>query len=126
MGAWPPGLSRVRLSAGFKGLHRSILPIFLSMLCAGGCSTTPIGRSDLIDFLKDGVSSREEVILQLGDPGAMYEDSRILTYRLSRDEAGWFVRETSKGWTGILANLVLVFDEKGVLKRHSLVQVRAP
>lgn len=90
-----------------------------------GCSTAPSGRGDLLDFLKDGVSTREEIFLQLGEPCAMYEGSRIMTYRLSRDEQGWVLRDTTKNWYGVFVNLVIVFDDQGVLKRHSLVQVRS-
>lgn len=106
--------------------HLSRLLIGVAMAFSVGCSTTPIGRGDLLDFLKDGVSTREDIILQLGDPNAMYEHSRILTYRLSQDENGWVLRDNTKNWYGVLVNLVLVLDDRGVLKRHSLVQVRSP
>lgn len=96
------------------------------MVLSVGCSTAPIGRGDLLDFLKDGASTKEDIFLQLGDPNATYEDSRILTYRLSRDEKGWVVHGNATNWFGITANLVLVFDDQGVLRRHSLVQVRTP
>ena len=97
-----------------------------SMLVSAGCSTTPAGRGDLLDFIQDGVTTRVDIILRLGEPSATYENSRIMTYRLSRDEGGWFLRVPDKRWYGNVANLVVVFDERSVVTRHSLVQVRGP
>ena len=64
--------------------------VVLSMIFPFGCATTPIGRSDLLDFIKEGSTTREDILLKLGDPSGMYEGSRIITYRLSRDEGGFF------------------------------------
>ncbi len=100
--------------------------IAASMLALSGCSTTPVGRGDLLDFIQDGVTTREDIILRLGEPSATYENSRIMTYRLSRDEGGWFLRAADKRWYGNVANLVVVFDDRSVVTRHSLVQVRGP
>lgn len=110
--------------AAWLAVHLCRGLIALVMAFSVGCATAPVGREDLLGFIQEGVSTREEVILQLGDPNALYEDSRILTYRLSRDEKGWILRDATKGWYGVLVNLVLVFDDRGVLRRHSLVQVR--
>ncbi len=90
-----------------------------------GCATAPIGENDLLNFLKDGVTTREEVFLALGDPNATYEDSRILTYRLAQDEAGWILRKSTREWYGVRVVLVIVFDDHGTVKRHALVQVRS-
>ena len=124
MSSWQGLALAVRLAMVKR--YRSRLLIAVAMVFSVGCSTTPIGRGDLLDFLKDGVSTREDIILHLGDPNAMYEHSRILTYRLSQDETGWFLRDNTKNWYGVLVNLVLVLDDQGVLKRHSRVQVRSP
>ena len=96
------------------------------MLLTVGCASSPIGQSHLLDFVKDGVTSRDEVFLKLGEPSGTYENLRIITYRLLRDEGGWLVSGQIRGWYGNVANLVLVFDDRGLLIRHSLVQVRAP
>lgn len=98
--------------------------VVLTLLLVG-CATTPIGENDLLDFLKDGVTTREDVFLALGDPNATYEESRILTYRLAQDEAGWILRKSTRDWLGVRVVLVIVFDDRGTVKRHSLVQVRS-
>lgn len=90
------------------------------------CATTPMGREDLLDFLKDGKTRREDVQLQLGEPSAQYEESRILAYRLSKDEAGYVLVGHRDNWLGVQYNLMLEFDADGVLRRHSLVAIRSP
>jgi hypothetical protein len=101
--------------------------VALSLLVA--CSGAPLrGRPELLDFLVDGSTTRAEAIGRLGPPFRRLQDDSICTYRLSHDEAGRFVSfgqgETS--WTDLDASLVLVFDESGSLRRHSIVNVREP
>ncbi len=105
--------------------HMLKLLLALTTLCILACSTNPIGRGDLLDFLKDGVTTKEEVILKLGDPKAMYEGSRIITYRLFRDNGGWVQHDPARSARGVLVNLVVVFDSQGVMKRHSVVEIGA-
>lgn len=100
--------------------------LVVALLLSFGCAISPIGQSNLLDFVKDGVTTREEVFLKLGEPSGTYENLRIITYRLLKDEGGWLVSGQIRGWYGNVANLVLVFDDRGLLIRHSLVQVRAP
>ena len=106
--------------------HVSNWLIAASMLVLSGCSTTPVGRGDLLDFIQDGVTTRADIVLRLGEPSATYENSRIMTYRLSRDEGGWFLQVSDKRWHGNVANLVVVIDDHSVVIRHSLVQFRGP
>jgi hypothetical protein len=98
-----------------------------------GCATpAPLkGRADLLDFLADGRTTREEVVLRLGQPSGKFDRERILTYRLGFESKnkGYYVVEREAqpgGWpTWLRANysLVLVFDDTGVLRKHSLVAV---
>ncbi len=99
-----------------------IMAGLLALLSA--CSTTPIGKHDLLDFLQDGKTTKEEVFLRLAEPSSTYEDGRIFTYRLNEDEGGYTIKGAkSKGWSGKYS-LVLSFDERGILRRHSLVRVQ--
>jgi len=89
-----------------------------------GCATEPIGNKQLLDFLQDGKTSREEVILHLAEPSATFEGGRIVTYRLDEDTGGYTIQGAKgHGWSGKFS-LVLSFDEHGVLRRHSLVRVK--
>jgi hypothetical protein len=101
--------------------------LVLSLLTA--CSSTPLrGRPDLLDFLSDGSTTRDQVIERLGQPYRRLQDDRLYTYRLSHDDAGSFVSYGmgEASWTGLDASLVLAFDEKGALRRHSIVNARKP
>lgn len=104
-------------------LAASLAVLLAALLSA--CATPPNGRSDLLDFLADGRTQREEVILRLGDPAAQYEGNRIQTWRLAKDDGGYFLAGGPRSdWSAAPYSLVLVFDASGVLERHSLVQVR--
>ena len=113
-------------------LVRQVVAIVLLLLAA--CASEPVGHKDLLDFLSDGATRREDVQLKLGEPIARYESDRILAYRLSVDEAGYVlvkprnlqVHNLINDWKGVRYSLILVFDQNGVLRRHSLVEVHAP
>lgn len=108
-------------------LHaKAVLTIVLGLLVAA-CETAPrIGRVDLLDFIQDGRTTREQTYLQLGEPAGSYENGRVLAYRLGKDAGGSFIVAKALGFKGATTNLMLVFDERGVLSRHSLVQIKAP
>jgi hypothetical protein len=90
------------------------------------CALAPVGHKDLLDFLNDGITHREEVQLKLGEPSAQYECSRIQAYRLRKDEGGYVLVGRRDTWYGIQYNVMLVFDADGILRRHSVVEVRSP
>lgn len=87
-------------------------------------------RSDLLSFVRDGATTREEVLLKLGTPSAQFEGQRILTYqiRIGKDGAAhvfWPRRSELNPalthWEQEIHSLVLVFRPNGVLEKHSLV-----
>jgi len=106
-------------------------------LLATGCATPKVQpadpqlvfKSDLLGFLQDGVTTRDEVVLKLGIPSAQIEGEKILMYQLRADENGkwhlvaprWNVNTGLRTWSEGTCSLVLVFGEKGVLQKHSLV-----
>jgi hypothetical protein len=100
--------------------------LVVACVIVSGCATAPVGRQDLLEFLKDGVSSRDDVRLKLGDPSAQYEDGRILTYRLSKDKGGYILVARRDNWLGVEYSLTLVFGVDGVLQRHSVVSIHSP
>ena len=101
------------------------LLLFASLaLLLAACAGRPVrGQQGLVDFIQDDVTTRQDVQVRLGDPGATYEGERILTYRLGHDQGGDYVFRNKSDWLGVCSNLVLVLDDRGVLRRHSLVQV---
>lgn len=104
--------------------------IMVAMLLAGGCTNLPRtqGDKDLLAAVVPG-TSREAMLLKMGTPSASFEGGRIITYRIGEivegDSPGYFIidRRVWEG-DGKRFSLVLVFDEKGNLVKHSLVPVR--
>ncbi len=107
------------------------------IILATGCATPKVQpadpqllfKSDLLSFLGDGVTTREEVVLKLGIPSAQMEGEKILMYQLKVDENGkwrlvaprWNPGTGLRAWSEGTCSLVLVFGENGVLQKHSLV-----
>ena len=98
-------------------------------------------RSNL-SFIKEGLTTCEEVLTRLGKPSAQYENQRILTYRLKKDSHDNrfisltpMVPETTSTpldhydvfdvWGDPSTySLVLVFGPDGKLRKHNLVGFR--
>jgi len=92
-----------------------------------GCATPIPGASpDLLAFLQIGKTTREEVLLKLGQSSASFEHERILTYRIGEDPSqGRYVitPRAMMPWQKVHYSLVLVFDEDGRLQKQNLVKV---
>lgn len=110
-----------------KTSRLKIAAFVLSALCMlYGCATLPPVPADknLLTFAAPG-TSREAVLLKLGEPSASFEQGKILTYRIGEDnDQGYFLLDRQIYWARTKYSLVLVFDEKGVLTKHALVPVR--
>jgi hypothetical protein len=107
-----------------------LVAILISALLAG-CATPPNARTDLLAFLEAGRTTREEVLLKLGQPSGSFEQDRILTYRIGQyGEQGYYVTSPKvvlpaqgNSWQNVHFSLVIVFDEQGRLQKHQLVRV---
>jgi hypothetical protein len=113
------------------------LSLFVGMALAAGCvsprAAPPATREPpaihQLDFLKDDLTTREEVLLKLGLPSAQFEGERILTYQFYLDSfqvlhpvAPQIMGNAGlRSWAGNVSSLVLVFNNDGVLKKHNLV-----
>ena len=96
-----------------------------SLAALAGCTTTPAGRTDLLEFLADGTTSRQEIRARLGAPRVEFEEGRILTYRVGKGPRGYFTGcDRDDDWSTCRYSLVLVLNSEGILTRHSLVEVR--
>ena len=117
------------------GTLRSVAAIYLPLLIAvTACATTPSGNKDLLTFLNHAPVTKQEVVAHLGEASATFEKNHVLTYRLKGEKGGFSIQPTTSryiayhnaGWDGVDYELVLVFDENGVLQRHNLVSIRPP
>lgn len=85
----------------------------------------------MLNFLADGKTTKEEVFATLGQPSGFFESEKILTYRLGYEPQnhGYFPVEREgrntgwPTWSNASFSLVLVFDDAGILQKHSLVKV---
>lgn len=115
---------------------RSIYLVVIASLLAACATETvkPVAPASLpeirvLAFLRDDETTREQVLLRLGVPTAQLEGDRILMYQLNTDARGrwylsapeWDAAEGMRTWRTGTSSLVLVFDDSGVLRRHSLV-----
>ena len=77
----------------------------------------------------DGVHvTRADVASHLGPASATFERDGVVTYRLSQTRGGYMVAPppavgTELDWRGIDYDLVLAFDDAGVLAAHNLVAI---
>ncbi len=114
----------------FRLRQAGMVLIALFFLLSAGCETPRIipGASlDLLRFIQEGKTTREEIVLKLGQPAASFEQEKILTYRLGEDpKQGYFliVPNQLRQWQAVAHSLVLVFGADGVLQKHSLVKVQ--
>jgi hypothetical protein len=117
-------------TSGLRGRSAALVLAAVAMLLLVGCGTgqaIPGASRDLLAFIEDGATTREEVVLRLGQPSASFEGDRILTYRIGEHATqGYYpiVPNQLMPWQSVSHSLVLVFDEAGVLAKHSLVAVR--
>jgi hypothetical protein len=117
------------------------VPFLIAAIMITGCSTVtqlePQLVSERLPFIRDGMTSKEEVLSRLGMPDNRYEGGRILTYemcadislegklRLSHtrptDKTGEARRGAVRCWPERKNNLILVFGPDDLVERHSLV-----
>jgi len=114
-------------------MKRQLPCLGLAALLVAGCGAPlpPEGQPDLLDFLVDGRTRKQQVVDRLGPPSGTFDQGRSLTYRVGYESAnkGYHIvtREAGEsGWPTWLQakySLVLVFDDSGRLRQHKLLEV---
>jgi hypothetical protein len=106
-----------------------------AVLCLG-CTNPSVAlekfrvlEMDTLGFLRDGQTTRQEILTHLGTPSARFEGDRILTYDFVRNTLGdWrrvgttVVSDWRFTYGPSSCSLVLVFQADGLLARHTLVK----
>ena len=119
--------------------RRSAAIGFLIILLLSGCAETRLQTVDdsilaqQLSLLEDGKTTKEDILLKFGIPSALFEGERILTYRLrfNQKENRFEVISVEvdrrdprfREWLQTEYNLVLVFDEKHILQKHSMLRI---
>lgn len=112
---------------------------FLILLVLSGCAETRLQTVDdsilqhQLSPLEDGKTTKQDILLKFGIPSSQFEGERIFTYRLrfNQNENRFEVisREVDRRdprfaeWMQTEYNLVLVFDEKHILQKHSMMRI---
>jgi hypothetical protein len=115
----------------------ALLVVTLLPLAPGCASPTPEPKVAEIEqqhlsFVRDGVTSREQALLQLGLPSGQFEGERIMTWRLCYNGETLFPIAAERApddprytlWRVPAYNLVLVFDARNLVQRYSFIEVR--
>ena len=114
----------------------------VSVLLLAGCATVVVPLepqlvSERLPFIRDGKTSKQEVLSRLGDPYSRYEGEQILTYVMCEDISRDGERRLSythimdkegEAFPGAVRcspertnNLILVFGPDDLVARHSIV-----
>ena len=115
---------------------------FVSALLLASCATVVVPLepqlvSERLPFIRDGKTSKQEVLSRLGEPDSRYEGEQILTYVMCEDISRDGERRLSyahimdKEFEAFPAaarcsperinNLILVFGPDDLIARHSMV-----
>jgi hypothetical protein len=109
-----------------------------ALFLTGGCAQAVPSPAALVNgplsFLKPG-ESETDLLLRLGAPSGDFEKEHILTWRLGRTDNGTIAPasrvvllygdpdDSGSDWQGTLYDLVVVFDDQGLLKQFNLIPV---
>jgi len=120
-------------------IRRSAAISFLIILLLSGRAETRLQTVDdsilqqQLALLEDGKTTKQDILLKFGIPSSQFEGEKILTYRLrfNQKENRFEVvsREVDRRdprfaeWMQTEYNLVLVFDEKHILQKHSMLRI---
>jgi hypothetical protein len=93
------------------------------------CSATGLKPLDTnmektwLSFIKDGKTTKEEIIITYGSPMKTFTNENILIYSIQFIERQGFIKQERRSRVGEY-HFVFVFDEHNILKRHSFLKVR--
>ena len=127
----------------YEGLLTRVCLVVMILLTAG-CAASTIAPQDQqfvrerLPFIRDGKTSRVEVISRLGKPDYRHEGGRIHAYKIwtcaMEEQPPLFLQGVPASGSTASAevrcidpgkyNLVIVFGPNNLVERHSLVRVK--
>ena len=112
---------------------RALLIVFFIFVGVQGCIILTPEHGDLgtrrrlekttLDSILVGKTTREEVLLRLGEPDFADRDDRVFVYHWAMVAGYWGIAAYSSSVGGHIARqyfLIMEFDDHGVVKRHEL------
>lgn len=122
-------------------LPRLVIAVSCVALSFCGCQSTPPPpvasqlQEGALSFVRDGQLTLDEAVLRLGVPTDHFEVDRILTYRIAyHPKEGvvllaprpiFYGDVTDLDWQEGQYSLVLLFDERQMLKAHSILPLKS-
>lgn len=101
--------------------------LLVALLSAcSGTTVSPVDPSIAIKkfgFLRDGETTKLEVLDRMGPSSRVHETDRTLTYSVFENELGKIDLGGSEYSRGAYS-LVLIFNDKDVLRQHSLILIK--
>lgn len=100
------------------------------LLCLGTAACESVrappaaeAEKDLLGFLQQGLTKRQEVTESLGEPTYSFEDGRILAYRLAySSERKLVTLPYLQHFVMADYELILVFDDRARLSKYKLTE----
>ena len=127
-------IERLRLFILLSKVTFCILLFFLLTGYPGQLLANENIQQKWLPFIENGKITKEEVLLKLGIPSAQFEGEKIFIYKMMLDEKEGFKvasRYINMAWDPRFSrwgipeyHLVLVFDKRNILQRHSLLLVK--
>ena len=97
--------------------------VLIGIVSLAGCATLPPPVH--LEFLDHPPVTRDQTLAQLGPASSTFEADGVLTYRLGKNKTDYYlVPKKNPGWEGVDYDLVLAFDDTGILNQHRLVLIR--
>jgi hypothetical protein len=91
-GMWPSSPESVAMHHNtLKRLTMCTILVLLAGCAAKMMALPPNVSKTSLDFLEDGKTTKEAVILKLGPPFGTFEGERIISYRIGKTHDGYFV-----------------------------------
>jgi len=129
--------ARLHTTTSYDVACRTLVVALLCMLSALSASASPPSTQaqarpdkDLLAFIADKHVTRDEVVAHLGQPHASFENDSVIAYRLGQSDGGYYVvsapqKKTELDWQGVDYDLMLHFDDQGILQEHNLIAIRS-
>ena len=105
------------------------------LLICGGCIILPVPpyysralgtrgyiASETVEFIHDGSTTKEEVLLELGEPDRTWNDKKRFLY-LWKMVVAWWISYNVGGDIPVTYLFLIEFDENDIVKRHEIRNV---